>query len=122
MKITVDQRGESRVAVARSEGLALSSVQDALDLMATVQHVYDCYKLLLPKKTVCEAFFDLKTGLAGEILQKYTNYGVSVAFVGDFSVYTSNALRDFIYESNKGNRVFFLETPTAALDALHQSR
>lgn len=117
MTLTLHEQNGSKVMIA--EGGMLSDVQDALDLMATARHQYDCDKILLPVSAVTPAFFDLRTGIAGEILQKYTNYGVQVAFVGDFSQYTSKALRDFIRESNRGGRVLFLDSRDAALEALH---
>jgi len=43
---------------------------------------------------------------------------VKIAFVGDFSVYESKSLRDFIYESNKGGDVFFLPGQQEAIDKL----
>ncbi len=55
---------------------------------------------------ICDDFFILSTGFAGEMLQKYINYGGRIAIYGDFSNYTSKPLHDFIYESNKGKDVF----------------
>ena len=55
------------------------------------------------------------SGLAGEILQKYVNYGGKLAIYGDFSRYTSKPLKDFIYESNKGKDVFFVATRDDAI-------
>jgi hypothetical protein len=43
---------------------------------------------------------------------------MKVAIVGDFSVYTSKSLRDFIYESNKGKCIFFLNSEEQALEKL----
>ena len=42
-----------------------------------------------------------------------------VAIVGDFEIYSSKSLRDFIYESNRGSQVFFLSTEEAAVKKLH---
>ncbi len=42
----------------------------------------------------------------GEILQKFVTYKAKLAIAGDFSVYTSKSLKDFIYESNNGNHIF----------------
>ncbi len=119
MNVRVDKRGSSEVAVIESEEMLIGEVHDALDLMATVQYQTGCFKLLLRKTNFSEAFFDLSTRLAGEILQKYANYGVKLAIAGDFSGYASKSLRDFIYESNHGKQVFFLPDEDAALDALH---
>ncbi|BFT76109.1 DUF4180 domain-containing protein [Paenibacillus sp. P36] len=121
MKITVDIRNNSRVAIVQSDDILISNVQEALDLMASVQYLEECHKILLDKSNISEDFFELKTRLAGEILQKFTNYKVKFAIVGDFDVYNSKSLKDFIYESNQGNSVFFLKDRGAALDALHNA-
>ena len=63
-------------------------------------------------------FFRLHTGLAGEILQKFSTYGFKLAIVGDFSKYKSISLQDFIHESNQGNRVFFVENRDIGLSKL----
>ncbi|MGX4587629.1 DUF4180 domain-containing protein [Paenibacillus chitinolyticus] len=119
MNITVDQRQHSKVAVISSEDVVISNVNDALDLMADIRYNHECDKLLLRKEQLTEDFFELKTKLAGDILQKYINYSLKLAIVGDFSGYNSKSLNDFIYECNQGNNVFFKGTEAEALDALH---
>jgi hypothetical protein len=119
MNVTVHEKANSKVAVVRAEGVLLKEVGDALDLMAAVRHEHDCDKMVVNKANISEAFFDLRSGLAGETLQKYTNYRMKLAVVGDFSGYGSKALRDLIYESNNGNQVFFLPDETAAIERLH---
>ncbi|WP_442602356.1 DUF4180 domain-containing protein [Paenibacillus sp. KN14-4R] len=119
MNIVIDTQGNSKVAIIESSGLVIGSVQDALDLMATVSYTDDCNKIILNKSNIIEDFFDLSTKLAGEILQKYTNYQVKIAIIGDFSGYSSKSLKDFIYECNHGKQVFFLQDQQAALQTLH---
>ncbi|AMP21232.1 cytoplasmic protein [endosymbiont 'TC1' of Trimyema compressum] len=119
MTITTDIRGNSKVAIVNDLNVIIENVQEALDLMATVNYQYGCHKILIHKEALTEEFFDLKTGLAGEILQKYTNYGIKIAIIGDFSIYNNKSLKDFMYESNKGNNVFFLENEDKALETLH---
>jgi hypothetical protein len=41
-----------------------------------------------------------------------------LAIIGDFSKYKSKSLQDFIRESNKGNRIFFVKTLEKALNRL----
>ena len=74
--------------------------------------------IVIDKKLIVEDFFILSKGLAGEILQKYVNYGGRIAIYGDYSHYTSKPLKDFIYESNKGKDVFFVATQEEAIDKL----
>jgi hypothetical protein len=61
-------------------------------------------------------FFDLKTKIAGEILQKFSNYRIGLAIVGDFSKYESKSMKDFIFESNKTKHVNFVEMLEDALN------
>jgi hypothetical protein len=119
MQISIDQKDESKVAIVQSSEIEISDVQGALDLMASVMHTYGCDKIMIKKSNITEEFFDLRTRLAGEILQKYTNYHFKIAIVGDFEGYESKSLKDFIYECNKGKQVFFQKDEQAALHALH---
>ncbi|KEO85286.1 DUF4180 domain-containing protein [Tumebacillus flagellatus] len=121
MNVTIDQKGDSKVAIVKSSEILLGDVQSALDLMAVLRYDHECHKIIVHQSNVAEDFFDLKTRLAGDILQKFTNYGVQIALVGDFEAYNSKSLRDFIYECNQGRQVFFLKDEEAALQALHRS-
>ncbi|HGD4000232.1 MULTISPECIES: DUF4180 domain-containing protein [Bacillota] len=38
--------------------------------------------------------------------------------VGDFSIYTSKSLKDFIYECNKGKNIFFTSDVEQAIKRL----
>ncbi|MNG37612.1 hypothetical protein D3C84_1250240 [compost metagenome] len=55
-------------------------------------------------------------------MQKYTNYQMAIAIVGEFSGYNSKSLNDFIYECNQGKKVVFRSTEAEALEALHNIR
>ncbi|MDP4098677.1 DUF4180 domain-containing protein [Paenibacillus sp. P96] len=106
------------IAVISGNEILIKDVQSALDLMATVRYETDSDRIVIPKSMLSESFFDLKTRLAGEILQKFINYRVKVAIVGDFSVYTSRSFQSFMYECNAGNDIFFLPTEQQAIDKL----
>lgn len=104
-----------------SEGIVIKNVIDGLDLMADVKYQgYD--KMLLRKEQIIEDFFNLKSGLAGEILQKFTTYQMRVAIVGEFAGYNSKSLKDFIYECNQGDKILFKNTEAEALTELHKSK
>jgi hypothetical protein len=118
MNITKIETDGENVAVVDGSGIVIEDVQSALDLMATVQYETDCDRIVIDKSRISESFFDLKSRLAGEILQKFTNYRVKLAIVGDFSVYPSQSLKDFIYECNNGNHIFFLPTEQQAIERL----
>ena len=114
---TITQNGVT-VAIVESEEALIFDVQSALDLMAMVRYETDTDHMILPKVVLDERFFVLSSGLAGDILQKFVNYQMKVAIVGDFSGYTSKPLRDFIYESNNGKHVFFLGSEAEAIEKL----
>lgn len=96
----------------------ISSTQDLLDLIGDIWSEGDCNAMILFHDSLDKSFFDLRTGFAGEILQKLSNYNFKMAVVGDFSSYTSKSLKDFIYECNKGRFVFFKDNVESAADAL----
>lgn len=118
MEISTIKEKDKEIAIIKDNEILITDVQSALDLIATVSFETGCYRLILNKSAICEEFFDLKTKLAGDILQKFVNYHVKIAIVGDFSVYTSKSLRDFIYESNKGKTIFFLQDEKQAIEKL----
>lgn len=110
MKIECLKNREMDVAVVSSDEKVIVDVQSALDLVMTVKYETGVSRIVLDKNLVCEDFFILSTGVAGEILQKFINYRVKAAIYGDYSRYTSKPLRDFIYESNNGHDFFFVST------------
>lgn len=120
MNITKVNTGREPVVVVTGSEVLIKDVQSALDLMATVRYETGVDRIVLSKSLVDESFFDLKTRLAGEVLQKFINYQVKAAFVGDFSVYSSKSFRDFVYECNKGKDFFFLSDEQEAVEKLSQ--
>lgn len=105
-------------AVVNSNELVITDAQTALDVLMSAKYDIGTKNIVIDKKLIVEDFFILSKGLAGEILQKYVNYGGRIAIYGDFSHYTSKPLKDFIYESNKGKDVFFVATQDEAVDML----
>ena len=107
-------------AIISSNEPVITDAQSALDVLMTAKYDVGTKNIVINKKLVAEDFFILSSGLAGEILQKYINYGGRIAIYGDYSHYTSKPLHDFIYESNKGKDVFFVGTHEEAIDRLTQ--
>ncbi len=118
MKTEIIRTNNTQIAVVSSDDLLITNVQSALDLIMTVKYETDCTNIAINKEAITDDFFILSTCLAGEILQKFINYGVRFAIYGDFSEYTSKPLKDFMYESNKGNDIFFQPTISLAIDKL----
>lgn len=84
----------------------------------TARYVHRAEALAAEKQAVCEDFFILSTGLAGDILQKFVNYRMKLAIYGDYSHYTSKPLHDFLYESNQGKQIFFVNSREEAIERL----
>lgn len=117
----IEENGVLCVLVESDEPV-ITDAQSAIDLLMSAQYDVESKDIVIPKQLVAEDFFVLSTGLAGEVLQKYVNYGGRMAIYGDYSRYTSKPLRDFMYESNKGRDFFFVSTRDEAVAALAKSR
>nr|WP_317282913.1 DUF4180 domain-containing protein [uncultured Sellimonas sp.] len=120
MKIEYLTKNGIELAVVSSDEKVLIDTPSALDLAMTVKYETGASKIVIDKHAVIEDFFILSTGLAGEILQKYKNYHIKLAIYGDYSHYTSKPLKDFIYESNKGQDFFFVESKEEAIQRLEK--
>ena len=118
MKIRMIETGENRVAVVNSDTPIINDGQSALDFAVNMGYEHDCRHTIVSKGTISEDFFRLSTGLAGEVAQKFINYGYRLAIVGDFSGYTSKPLRGYIYECNRGGHLFFVNDEDEALKKL----
>ena len=105
-------------ALVNCENTVITDAQSALDLLMSTKYDIGTKNIIIPKQLITEDFFILSTGLAGEILQKFINYGGRIAIYGDYSHYTSKPLKDFIYESNKGKDVFFVSSLDEAVEKL----
>ena len=118
MKTEVIKKNNTKIAVVSSDELLITDVQTALDLIMTVSYETGCTNIAVNKEAIVNDFFVLSTCLAGEILQKFINYGVRFAIYGDFSKYTSKPLKDFMYESNRGKDFYFQPDVTLAVEHL----
>lgn len=104
-----------------SDAVEIETVQDALDLMANVD--YEGARNVIVYDTIfAPEFFDLKTRIAGDILQKVVMYNMKLAIVGDFDKYDSKSLRAFILECNRGNSIFFVADLDAAIKKIVRPR
>lgn len=119
MKIIDHSIRSVKIAEIISDEMIISSAEDGLDLLGDLYYQgFD--KVIIYEKNITPDFFDLKTGIAGEILQKFSNYRMGLAIVGDFSPYESKSIRDFIFESNKTKHINFAETLEDALKKLSE--
>ena len=99
-----------RVLQIDSSGVTISTYRDAVDLISEAA-ANNAELVALSSERLSPAFFELKTQVAGEMIQKFSIYGVRLAIVGDVSsaVERSAAFRDFVRESNRGHTIWFVE-------------
>ena len=102
------------IVTLKENGVVVNNAQEFLDLIMTLPSD----RILLYKENIGQSFFDLRTGLAGEILQKAVNNSRSLGIVGDYSFYESRSLRDFVGENNQGNNIVFVDSLDEALRRL----
>jgi hypothetical protein len=105
------------MAVVLDGQVVIRETQDAVDLMADARY-QGANSVILRKENLDPAFYELKTRLAGDILQKFSNYRMKLAIVGDFSQFRSKSMKDFITESNRTGRIFFVHSAEEAMTLL----
>ncbi len=91
-----------------TEGPALSSEQDALDLLGETYGT-ETDVIVVPASRFSPEFFNLSSRLAGHFFQKLQNYQMRLAILGDISapMSRSKALTDFVGETNRrGHHIF----------------
>lgn len=117
MKIEAHQINDIKIAEIISAETLIQTPEDGLDLLGNVYYQgFD--RMIVHEKNITSDFFDLKTGLAGELLQKFSNYRMRLAIVGDFTPYTAKSIKDFIVESNKTGQINFVHSTAEALKKL----
>lgn len=117
MNIRTHNLSNIKIAEVLSESIVILTVEDSLSLMADLYYQgFDA--IILHESTITPDFFDLKTGIAGEILQKFSNYRMRLAIVGDFKIYSSKSFNDFVFESNKNRQINFVGSVEEAVERL----
>jgi hypothetical protein len=109
MIFTVEELQAHRIAFCPPDGPTLRTGRDATDLIGETRSL-EASTVVVPMRRLDPEFFQLRTGIAGEFVQKFVNYGVRLVVLGDTNELASRskALHDFIYESNQGRSIWFL--------------
>ena len=109
MSAAVLEIGDVRMLAFAAEGPLLARAADVSDFISAAW-AHHADMVAVPVQRFADDFFRLRTGLAGEVTQKFVNYCIRLAIVGDISAHVrdSDALRDFINESNRVQHVWFV--------------
>ena len=115
----IDDSSGIRVLHLETDGGPISTPDDASDLVGTAWS-HQANTIAVPVERLDPEFFRLSTGIAGEITQKLVNYRLRLAVIGDISehVAESNALGDFVWESNRGDQIWFVADEQALAEKL----
>jgi hypothetical protein len=94
--------------------------RDAVDVIAQAHYEHHAHWVVLPVEHLPAEFFVLRTGRAGAIAQKFVDYRMNLAVVGDIEAHlaASTSFRDWVLETNRGRHLWFvpdLETFAARL-------
>lgn len=103
--------------VAELKGGALATENDAVDLVGNSSYLGAEYVLVGAAQLPAD-FYDLSTGFAGEVMQKFANYRVGLVIVGDLGEVVgtmSESLLALVRESNRGHHVWFVEDRDEAI-------
>lgn len=117
MKIENHIVNNIKIAEVISEEILINSIDDGSDLLGNLYYA-DYDRIVLHERNINPVFFDLRSGFAGAILQKFSNFRVRLIVVGDYEKYESSSLKQFIFESNKGKQINFLDSLPEALKRL----
>jgi hypothetical protein len=102
------------VAELTDKFFIIRNAEDAIELI-NMPGSEECNKFIIYEQNLAKEFFILGSGVAGDILQKFSNYRLRLAVVGDFSKYKSKNLNDFFRESNKTGNILFVNSIEEAL-------
>lgn len=90
---------------------AVVDESDAVQLIVDAYYAHQAEWIAFAPEQLGDEFFELRTGRAGAITQKFVSYQMGLAVVGDISarVAASKPLADWVRESNRGRNLLFAE-------------
>lgn len=102
MNYQVIEKDNKRYIECASAERLLRTEKDALDLIAA-SFENDTPLMIIHEEALSEDFFNLRTGLAGAVLQKFMNYHIKVAAIISSEEKINDRFREMSLEANKGN-------------------
>ena len=102
---------ERKILIAADEGISIRSFSDISDAISAC---LGGASLILTEADLAREFFDLRTGLAGEALQKFINYRVRVAIVLPDPTAYGERFGELAYEHSTHNQIRFVRSAEAA--------
>lgn len=106
--MTTDDAGSGIIRLPL-DGPPLAVGQDALDAIGDAWGS-NASTIVVPAERFDPRFYELRTGVLGELTQKFVNYRIRLVVLGDITAHTqaSDAFRDYVRETNAGDQVWFV--------------
>jgi Domain of unknown function (DUF4180) len=100
----------ARTVMCTVDGPTVRGDREAVDIIGYALQE-EASLVVMPVARLDMRFFDLRTGVAGEVVGKFASYRIRLAIVGDISEHLehSSALRALVYESNRGHQLWFVD-------------
>lgn len=116
MKMKIDHH----FSIVLIEDFKIISSQDALDLLVNVRFNNSYSKIILNESQITDDFFDLSSGMANDILEKYSNYDVKLAIILDPTKRKSEEFNEFMISCNQGSCFLFCLNLDNAISMLNK--
>jgi|SRR4029453_11866348 Domain of unknown function (DUF4180) len=101
----------SRILVASENGISIKSANDVVDVVGASLG----RRLVLEENDLGPAFFDLRSGLAGELIQKFVNYHIRVAIIVPSPEIHGERFSELAYEHATHPTVRFVRSADEAM-------
>lgn len=106
---SIHQFGNHRVLVLDAVEKDFDKAMLANDLIGLAWE-HEASVVAVAVKAMPAQFYELRSGLLGEVTQKFANYRLHLVVLGDVSerVAASKAFRDYVHEANGGRTLWFV--------------
>jgi hypothetical protein len=109
---------KNKIIVAADADIFIDSFEAISD---AVGKCYSAEGLLLTESDVSPEFFNLRSGLAGELFQKFANYQIRLAIVVKDSAAYGERVSELIFEHRNHSSIRFFNSLTDAKSWLEAS-
>ena len=100
-----------RILIASDSGISIRSFKDISDAIAAS---FGSDGLILTEDDLAKEFFDLRSGLAGELFQKFINYKLRMAIVLPDPEAYGERISELAYEHKAHNMIRFVRSKDEA--------
>ena len=108
IKLIISDLNGFKTAEVISDEILIPNIRKGTDLLVDIYY-QGIDHIIINEKNITPDFFNLKSGMAGEILQSISNFRFKLSIKGDISKYDSKSLHSFIAESNDLGQISFIK-------------